>query len=316
MKLKSILLCGAAALALASCSGNGGEKKADLQNASAADSLLYYFGQRQAADYWRVAESDTLYLSEDARRDYVRGMQAGMSAIRQGDDAYNQGLYQGMQMALNIAEFEKEYNLKLNPKVLIESIKEGLANDSAVDAATAQKEFYAIMGELNRQREENNRQEAAKNLAEAQKKLNMQKITDDLYGSVVSKGDTVKLKDGDKIKVDIKATDEGGKELAIPFPPEITIGDRFMGPVMTIAYETMTNGETKKFATTGYALFQGRSSRMGIEPDAVILLTVHAILDNGSAKAPEVKGDAKNDAKQPREIKERKSNANPAVMKR
>ncbi len=285
MKLKSILLCGVAALTLASCSqSEEGSRISGLKNANAGDSLLYYFGQRQASDYWKASERDTTFATEQARRDYMRGVQAGMNAVRSGDDAYNQGVFQGIQMAMNIFEFEKEYKMQLNPKVLVESMQEGLQSDSAVNVADAQKEFYAIMGRLNEQREENNRKEAAKNLEQAEKKLNMKKISDDLYGETVTKGDTVKIKDGDKIKVSMTATDMQGQELAIPFPTEITVGDRFMGPVLTDAYTSMTNGETKKFITTGYALFSGRSARMGVEPDAVVILTVKANLDTPGAK--------------------------------
>ncbi len=294
MNLKSILLCGAAALTLASCSqGSDGRQLGEIKNANAGDSLLYYFGQRQAADYWRAAERDTTFLSEQARRDYMRGIQAGMNAVRSGDDAYNQGVFQGIQMAMNIFQFDEDYNMQLNPKVLVESMQAGLQSDSAVNVEEAQKEFYAIMGRLNQEREEYNRKQAASNLETAQKKLKMQKISNDLYGEVVSKGDTVRLKEGDKLKVSITATDEQGQELALPLPTEVTVGDRYMGPVFSEAYRSMTNGETKRFATTGYALFSGRSERMGVEPDAVIILTIKANLDTPSAAADKTDKEAK-----------------------
>ena len=110
IKALSIVLVGGA-LALSSCSGGGSSTADNLKDAAPGDSLLYYFGQIQAAEYWRQAESDTTLRDEKSREDFMRGVKAGMDAVR-SEDAYNQGVYLGVQMAMQIKESEEAYGIR------------------------------------------------------------------------------------------------------------------------------------------------------------------------------------------------------------
>ena len=76
-----ILAAGAALLLLASCGGKGeGESRsiADYGEISTADSLLYYFGQLRAADYWQFAKGDSTLAERASRDEYLKGLRAGL----------------------------------------------------------------------------------------------------------------------------------------------------------------------------------------------------------------------------------------------
>ena len=124
MKIKSYLSIAGAALMLAACQGaseKGGKSLADIPNATAADSLIYYFGQMRGAEYQREAERDTTLDTDQAKKAYVQGVQAGLNAAKANDEAYNRGLFLGMQMAMNMQQFKDEYDVQLNKKVFVES---------------------------------------------------------------------------------------------------------------------------------------------------------------------------------------------------
>ena len=82
MKFKSFLCMAAAGLMLASCRNNSATGAGSASEAAKADSLMYYFGQFRGIEYKRTAETDTTLSSEDARHEYLRGVQAGLNAVK------------------------------------------------------------------------------------------------------------------------------------------------------------------------------------------------------------------------------------------
>lgn len=277
MKIKSILTLAAAGLMLAACQ-NQDRPVADgaaLKGASAADSLVYFFGQMRGAEYQRDAKKDSLMLSDDYQRAYIKGVQAGMNAIKD-DDAYNQGLFLGIQMARNFDQFQKDYNIKLDKKIFIESLMAAMANDSIGGAQDMQREFYRLMGQFNDEKAERDRAEARVNLDQEAKKLNLPKISDDLYGTITEKTEGAQFADGNPVELDIKLNATDGSEVRAPFPSKTKIGARNMPTPVTDALLKMKDGETGKFATTAQALFGQRCSQMRIEPSQVVIATIKA----------------------------------------
>lgn len=296
MNTKKILMGGFAALLMGSmltaCGGSDGSNAASsLNDATEADSVLYYLGQVSAAEYWRAAERDTTLATSGARQAYLRGLRAGMNAVKGDDEHYNQGFERGIQMAMNMIEFEKTYNVKANAKIFAESLAAGLTNDSAV-SPEAQGQFYQVLGRLNAKKEAADREKAAENLRNYVKKVAMQQISPDLFGRVVEKGDTARLKKGDKVYMHIVARNIAGEELDVPFPSETEVGGRYSNALCGRAMETMSSGETKEFATTALALFGGRAERLGLTPDEVVILNIKASLqpmqgEGAKAAAPQ-----------------------------
>ena len=198
MKFKSFLCMAAAGLMLASCQNNSATGAGSASEAAKADSLMYYFGQFRGIEYKRTAETDTTLSSEDARHEYLRGVQAGLNAVKAGNEAYNQGVSLGMQMAMNMAQFSDDYGVKLSNRGFLKGLREALESDSVADQNEMQKEFYRILGEFNTAKENRDKEAATAALVKEAGAKKLSKITDNLYGSV-GNAQGEKLKAGDKV---------------------------------------------------------------------------------------------------------------------
>lgn len=264
---------------LAACQ-NGEEAKplSDINDASKADSLVYFFARMRGAEYDREAVRDTTLMSEESKKAYVMGVKAGLNAAKADNDAYNRGLFLGMQMAMNFQQFKKDYGVQLSSKVFVEGLAEALKSDSTLDTQKMQGEFYRLMGEFNNRKEERDKAAAAESLNLAGKKLSLKEISENLWGEVTGKTDGAQIKDGDNVDVQIEMTRMDGQPLQAPLPNQLKVGARNMPSAITDAIKTLKSGETGKFATSAQALFGARSSQMGLEPADVVLMTVKAIV--------------------------------------
>ncbi len=275
MKIKYLFSTAALALLLASCSGGSGtDNTANTAETSAkADSLVYCFGQMRGAEYTREAQRDTLLATDAAKQEYLRGVRAGLDAVKTGKDAYNKGLFQGIQMAMNINQFTEDYNVRLSDKVFLEGLSAAITSDTVIDAQTMQSNFYKLMNEFNKAKEERDKVAAVSALKAAGEALKMKPITDQLWGTLPT-GDAVKVKDGDRIKVDIKITTLNGKEVNSPFPKEITVGQRLSNNPLSDAFKSLASGQTGDFITSAQALFGARAQQLGLKPADVLKLQV------------------------------------------
>lgn len=274
---KTIVAAGAACLMLASCSGEksgeSGRTIADYGEMTTADSLLYYFGQLRAADYWQFAKSDSVLSTRQSRDEYLKGLRAGLDAAR-SDDAYNQGLYVGIQLAMNMKEFSDEYGVDLNRKIVYNAIEDGLANDSAVNTVDANRMFRKVLETLNVEKEAKDRETAMATLSEAAKAGKWQKISDNLYGGLVkTPGEGAVVKDGDYVGVEVEINDTDGHEIDRRSMERTRVGQSFPGPVSE-AISKMKIGETRTFYTTAPAMFGRLMARYNLKPSQVLTFTV------------------------------------------
>ncbi|MDE6842538.1 MAG: hypothetical protein K2J24_03340 [Muribaculaceae bacterium] len=278
MKLKALIPTAAIALVMAACgSESASDKSAMPANASTVDSVMYYFGQMRAADYWRQTTNDTTLASESARQSYLRGLRAGMDAMRANDEAYNQGVLMGMQMSMNLNEFGEMYNVRPNTMIILQSITAGLKADSAVDISSNQREFTKLMNRLNAEREVRMAVESAKVLAKEGPVLGMTKIDSTLYGKTLKPVNGDIFKPGEKAKVNIVLTDLNGKEIKMRMPQEVTIGDRYVSVPIAQGVATMKPGEVKEFLTTAVVLMGQRSHQLNLEPTQPVRFTITAL---------------------------------------
>ena len=288
MKIKSILTIAAAGLMLASCqggAGSDGKGLGEIKNATAADSLVYYFGQMRGAEFKRQAERDTTLAEAQSRKAYIQGVQAGLNAVKNADEAYNQGLFLGMQMAMNIQQFKEDYDVELNKRVFVESLSNAVNSDSLSNPQEMQREFYKIMGKFNEQKEERDKAAASESLSQEATNLKLSKIADDVYGEVTVKNDSVALKDGDNVKMDLSLATVAGKELNAPLPTRGKIGARNIVAPVNDMLRSLKSGETGKFITPARALFGPRVAQLGLEPSDVVVVTLKAsILPDEDAK--------------------------------
>lgn len=282
MKKSSILgIAVLMAAVLTSCGGKTeGEKPLtmdDYKDATAADSLLFYFGQLRAADYWQYTRQDSVMQTRESRDEYLRGVKAGLDAVR-NSDAYNQGLYVGVQVAMNLQDFKKDFGVNPNRAILLDALTDGLRNDSVVDAAKANSEFRNVMETLNVQKEEADRKKASEALAREAAAKKWEKVDDHLYATAGKGGAGALLQIGQQVNVEVKLSVPGGRLLDARGPLNITVGENYPGPV-TDALLAMKVGESRTFYATAVDVFGRYCDRYGLEPDSIveIALTTAAV---------------------------------------
>ncbi|MDE5881252.1 MAG: hypothetical protein K2H60_05935 [Muribaculaceae bacterium] len=288
MNIKHLFSTAALALLLASCNGTGSDTTtvtATTPDISAkADSLVYCFGQMRGAEYVREAQRDTTLATDAAKQEYLRGVKAGLDAVKTGKEAYNKGLFQGIQMAMNINQFTEDYNVRLSDKVFMEGLSAAIKTDTVIDAPAMQGTFYKLMNEFNKAKEERDKEAALSALKAAGEALKMKSLSDQLWGTIPS-GDAVKIKDGDRIKADIKITTLNGKDVNSPFPKELTVGQRLSNNPLSEAFKSLASGQTGTFITSAQALFGARAQQLGLKAADVLKLEVTpTIVEDKKAK--------------------------------
>lgn len=269
------------ALLLFSCGGKP-EKITDIPNATAEDSLMFYYGQMNANNYWYDAQSDTILKTEEGRKEFIEGFVAGLQNGK-SSEPYNKGLRLGARLASRIYDFEKAYNLNLPQDVLIASIEAALKNDSSVDIVDAQTNFYKIKDRFELDKGVRETGLSKKALEKAATNGGMEMISDTLYSKVVARGTGPKFKEGDKVEIEVTASTVEGTVIAKQFPPKIQVGEGRVRPIIRLAVQNMSDGETRLFMTTPKALLGREFERYFISAQDPVYFTVKATRLAGGA---------------------------------
>ncbi|MDE7108871.1 MAG: hypothetical protein K2O49_02730, partial [Muribaculaceae bacterium] len=182
MKFKSFLTIAASGLLLAACSGNQGKSLDQIKDATPGDSLVYFFGEINGSQYLTMAQSDSTFATDAAKRSYVNGVKAGLNSFNPNDEAFNRGMHLGLQMARNISEFKKDYDVQLNKEVFIQGLVEILNSDSVKNMSDVQNAFNRIMTDFSNRKESIDKEAAAAALSKEAAKMKLAKVTDGLYG--------------------------------------------------------------------------------------------------------------------------------------
>lgn len=287
MKLRNILgACAALSILLSSCGGNNNSDSirhlGDYKETTAADSLIYYFGQLRAVDYWQYAQQDTILKTQQSREEYMKGVKAGMDAVN-SSDAYNQGLYVGIQLAMNMKEFQEGYGCKFDRKILLNAIEDGLKNDSIIDAGEANARFREVLEEMNVRKEEADKKEAIENLSKEAKANNWVEINPTLYAHPATSAGK-KLTEGQVVKAEIEIATLDGRVIDSRPTDALTVGRSYPGPI-TDAVNTMSENESRTFYTTAPAVMGRYYERYNLKPTQILKLTIK--LGAAGAAAPE-----------------------------
>lgn len=275
--MKSIffqILCLLTLLSMAASCDNihKGKKLEDIANATQGDSLIYYYGQIRAAQFWREAENDSSLNTPHAREAYLRGIRAAMNLI--GDDeAYNAGFMAGVQMAENIRSFSDDYDLSLNQEVLHQSLQFGLMSESSPGDDTSIESFYELLGRIIISHNEAESKKAESELKKAATKMNMTPLDNTIYRRVEKEGTGPCLEDNITVSGIIRVTKDGN-DLAIPFPRDLRVGATYINPAVNRALRSMREGEKAVFATTAYALFGQRCQQMRLNPEDILTIEI------------------------------------------
>lgn len=242
-----------------------------------SDTMMFYFGQMQAANYWQDAETDTLLRTEEARRDFMAGLRTAM-AMDEDNEAYNKGLQLGMRLAVRLREFERRYNQEFSEEVFAASLQNYLKNDMRDSIAQAQKGFYNVKDRLELQAAKTEASAAKEYLAKMGDLRGFEMISDTLFALDVTPLTGPCLKEGDRLAVEVTASTLDGKEITTrQFPDSITLGEGRVPAVVKCAILTMSNGQTRQFMTTPRTLFGKRYATFNLPYDEPVIFTVKAI---------------------------------------
>lgn len=249
----------------------------DLKDATPADSMMFYFGEMNASNYWQDAHSDTLLQTEQAREEFMEGFRKALELDRD-QSAYNKGLQLGLRLALRLREFNERYGEDFSEAVLASSMAAFLKDESAINILEAQRGYYNIKDQFELNAAQKELGDSKLTLAHKGKENNYNMVNDTLYAQDVTpptSGPT--FKEGDRIAVEVSACTLDGKEIvARQFPDSITLGEGRIPPIVRQAIYTMTDGQTRRFMTTPRTLFGKRYAAYHLPYDEPVIFTVKA----------------------------------------
>lgn len=269
-------LYAAALLLPVSCGPGHNRDVSDLIGISTGDSLLYYYAQMRAHEYWHEADNDTLMRSPEQRRLFLDGLKAGMDAIKKnaGDENYNRGVRLGARMAVKLLEFEQLYDTDLDEDLLFDSFAKGLEDNSDIPELEYQHMFYALLGRMKSQMHVRDTEHSRITLIEEAREHHLAKLEDNLYFRIDRKGTGPYAANGQSIYVSISFRRAHGDELDIPSPGLVTVGAPGTPEVLNKAYTRLNKGATGMFATTAESIFASRTEILGLRASDVIIMTI------------------------------------------
>lgn len=249
----------------------------DMVNPSSADSMMYYFGEMNAASYWQDAETDTALRSEKAREDFVKGFKEAIY-LAKDNEAFNKGLQLGLRLAVRLNEFENRYGIDFPEDILVAALRNSLEADGRADVAKSQQGYYNIKDRLEIEASKRELLGSKQQLAKKGREYGYEMVSDTLYAmDVTPAGPGPRFKDGDRVAVYVTASTIDGKEIvARQFPDSITIGAGRVPRIVCLGIHTMTNGQTRKFMTTPRTLFGKRYATYHLPSDEPVIFTVKA----------------------------------------
>ncbi|MBD5288858.1 MAG: hypothetical protein HDS28_07360 [Bacteroides sp.] len=270
-KICGILL---SALLLTGC---GKEKPSPLGNLgqpSLSDSLIYYYGLLEGAQYLKIAQEDTVLTTTRERERYLKGLKDGLNSVAEVNDTYNRGLQNGVELALALYHYNGIYGIDLNRDLLYQSIAYALDGDTKINEAEVLSRFHQVVDRLDFKKREQMVKDMHLSLSAEAKRLGMKKISDNLYVNDANIGSGNLISRGDIVFATLNYILESGRNLEMPSSQQLTVGGPTMSEVMIRAYTRMRKGGSAQYATTAGALFGNRAQQLGLLPDEVILMSV------------------------------------------
>ena len=278
MKLLKFLPLAALALVAASCQNSGGGKGLPA-TASQTDSLMYYLGQLNGADYLREANRDTTLKEASEKQAYINGVRAGLAALKEGNDNYNKGVMLGMQMASQMMSFSEQMDVQINRNSYISSLTNTVMADTIPNTNEAQTQFRMVMQNIENAKKQKDEAASRESLKTVAKQDGLPQITDDLYGKVTNTTDGAVIADGDEVNVEVQFTKQDGEAISVPVAPQGNVGNKRNYPdVLSDAMKSLKSGETGEFLSTAHALWGARAQQLGLEPADIVKIVLTTTL--------------------------------------
>lgn len=294
MKVKYLGALAIGAMMLVGCNSTPQPKElSQINNATLEDSLAYYLGQQGAMSFWRGSLQDTTMKSESAKAAYLAGFKKGMEIVS-AEDAYNNGLAQGLSLAMYYKTFEKEYGMKMANDPALAGLAYGMQSDTIVNPSKLQQGLMPLGMKVEAIKEAKDKEEADKKIAEEMQKSGYQRAENGVIYKVVAEGQANKLENAEMVLVELTMTDVAGKPL-IPTevkPQKMVVGEYEYAPIMNKVLPMMSVGSTYKILGSAKDLFgpQARQFRMkGSDIGCIEVKVVSYCNEEGEASATPVK---------------------------
>lgn len=286
MNLRHLTFIGLILTLFASCVPERGKTLSDFPDATTGDSLLYYYAQIRANEYWEKATNNPELKAPEERLNFIDGIRKGIEAMRIKDDneAYNMGVNMGVKIAERFIEFEHRYGVKFDDEILISSLIKGLEDSvDEVPMLEAQEQYYHLLRELKSKRRAELTPKVKQQLIELARDHHLSKIKNNLFYRIEKKGVGPYPASGDAIQISADYQLANGEVLGIPAEERLIMDSPGIPQVMDEAYSRLNKGSVGIFATSADALFGSRCRIMGVQPEdlVIVTITVNDIIPSG-----------------------------------
>ncbi len=241
---------------LTACGGNEKPKSiSELENPTINDSIGHFIGQNMSMEYWRAAVNMDTLQTQNYKDQYVEGFEKGLK-MATANEAYNKGILDGMNLALSLRDFDKNFQTSVNKKVITEGLKYGLQSDSTVNRVEFQKEYSFLMQSVQDQKDARDKV-ALDSLLKQKTTKDGYKYVNGIITKVVTPGDKGKLAEGDTIGITMLFKDANGKAVAsMPSEPfNIVVGKFPYSQFINRAVKTMDMGGESIFIGSAFDIF-------------------------------------------------------------
>lgn len=281
MKLRTILLAGGAVLMLASCSSPTAKTLEQSGAKTPMDSVNYLLGEQYATSYGQLVARDSLVFDTDKARDaYVKGMLAALSALKDGDEAYNEGYVAGIQLASNVIRTQQEVgDFHFDKKLFGTGLAAGM-DKSIEDTPDASMIINRLMTNLYNAQEAKDNEAVKSAMGSYAKKNGLKAIGNgDAYIKVVKAGQGALIAEGDSVKFTLDVKSDAGKDLSAYASKEnvVVVGQTL--PAQHPYYQALTqmkSGETAQVLLPARAVYGNYLQQIGLKPTSYLIIDITA----------------------------------------
>lgn len=276
MKMKYMGVLAISAIALTACNSTPQPKElSEFSNATMQDSLAYYMGEQGAMNFWRSAMQDTTLKTDAAKASYLKGFQKGMDMVME-DEAYNQGLIQGVNLANYLRSLNKDFELDLQNDRAVAGLAYGMQNDTIVNPNDLQQAIMPIGMRLEAEKAKKDKAIADQKIDEEIKKSGYKKDANGIVYKVVEEGKGKKLENDEYVLVQLTMTDLEGNSI-VPTdskPQKMTVGKYNYSPVVNRALPMMNIGSTYKVIGSSTDIFGPQARQFRLKDSDVVCVEI------------------------------------------
>lgn len=277
MKKSFLIACAAVGLLLGSCAGTPQPKElSEIQNADINDSVAYYWGQMLATRYWQQSKRDSTLSTPEGKEAYIKGFQAAFDMAKADNEAFNIGLYSGIEVFLGITSNNEYFSIDIDKETLLSGLAMGMKSDTAVNAIDVDAKMKELTSQLQLQKEARDRVVADSLITAKMKTDGFKKNEKGYIYKITSEGKGNKLEPMDQVLLEISFSKIDGTPLIPTMGAEKFVVDQNRyGHYINTAIKDMPVGSSYQYLSMAADVFGSNMPRqLNVGSADVILWTV------------------------------------------